>query len=86
MKRIGLIIILIKGIFLYGQNDTALVTKAGKVYITPEDFKSKFGYTLRHDQSQSKTAVLDHYITLKLKSDNARKLKLDKKPVFVNVC
>jgi|GEM_PF-5363169 len=84
MKKIIFIIILIKSIFVYGQSGTELVTKAGKVYITQEDFKSKFGYTLRHDKSQSKTAVLDYYITLKLKSDNARQLKLDRKPVFVN--
>ncbi len=68
---------------LSGQNDV-LVVKNGNPYITVEDFKNKFGYTLDHDKTQSKEAILDYYLTIKLKSDEAQKLNLDNTPEFVN--
>ncbi len=60
-----------------------LVNKGNKPYITVEDFKNKFGHTLEKDKTKSKEEVLNYYIKTKLKSDDARKLDLDKKLTFI---
>ncbi len=70
--------------FILSAQDNVLVEKDNQAFITVEDFKNKFGYTLDHDKTQPKDAVLDYYLTMRLKSDEARKLKLDASPVFTN--
>lgn len=83
MKQI-FITILALNIFILNAQKDVLVEKNDQAFITIEDFKNKFGYTLDHDKTQSKEAILDYYLTMRLKSEEARKLQLDASPKFVN--
>lgn len=83
MKQI-LVTIFALSFFILKAQDNVLVKKGNQAFITVEDFKNKFGYTLDHDKTQSKKEILDYYLTMKLKSDEARRLKLDTSPKFVN--
>ncbi|MFV0529970.1 MAG: peptidylprolyl isomerase [Flavobacteriales bacterium] len=83
MKQFIRIFFLLNSIILSSQNNV-LVKKKGQTYITTEDFKAKFGYTLDHDKTQSKEKILDYYLTMKLKSDEAESLKLNTSPKYIN--
>ncbi len=83
MRQLIGMFFLLSFMVLSGQSDI-LVVKNGNPYITVEDFKNKFKYTLDHDKTQSKEAILDYYLTMKLKSDETQKLNLDNSPEFVN--
>lgn len=82
MKRIIAIISVFSFLSLLCQ-EHVLVTNNGEPFITVEEFKEKFDYTLNHDEEQSKNSILDYYITVKLKEIQAEKLGLKNSPEYL---
>ncbi len=82
MKNIIAIISIFSFLGLQSQ-DGVLVKNDGKTFVTVEEFKEKFDYTLHHDPIQSKEEILTYYITTKLKVEEAEKLGLQSSPEYI---
>ncbi len=82
MKNIIAIISIFSFLGLQSQ-DGVLVKNDGKTFVTVEEFKEKFDYTLDHDPIQSKEEILTYYITTKLKVEEAEKLGLQSSPEYI---